>query len=444
MSNWEEKLRSIAEGKAWDLPTLDQVKDSLDQLMTILKHVSDDTGLTGSTGLEASSVLADARSDTQSLISYLADDLPEAIEAANKARDTAKTALSQLGAGGLSPEQTAAIRGAEAGATVVVGPIAVVVGEGAIAAANAFFGNQRESEAKAAVETVTQELDAAREKLQDPPSMDIYNTDPGQGPSSGGPAPTIRSGGPSGPSFPQYPDYNVPPGNGGKGYAIVDEAGWVIDNGEPTDIQIPRDPGEPPIIIPTPDGPITGGVTFPDGGSGGGIHGGGSGGGLHGGGLHGGGSGGLGGGVGSGLMAGAGGAAALGGLRRLSGAGASTLARLAGLGGGGIGGGGIGGAGGAGGGLRGGAGATSDAGGGKTGGLLGGRGAAVSGAAAGEGAAGRGGMGMAGGAGGAGGQGAGRSSKQRGRGLGGPLAPRLEDDEEFGPLSENAGAGGRE
>jgi hypothetical protein len=53
-------------------------------------------------------------------------------------------------------------------------------------------------------------------------------------------------------------------------------------------------------------------------------------------------------------------------------------------------------------------------------------------------------MGMAGGgAGGAGGAGGGRSEK-KGRGLGGPIAPKLEDDAEFGPRSEGAGAGGRD
>jgi hypothetical protein len=48
------------------------------------------------------------------------------------------------------------------------------------------------------------------------------------------------------------------------------------------------------------------------------------------------------------------------------------------------------------------------------------------------------------GAGGAG-QGAGRDrDRQEGRGLGGPIAPHLEDDEERGPRSESAGAGGRD
>jgi hypothetical protein len=46
--------------------------------------------------------------------------------------------------------------------------------------------------------------------------------------------------------------------------------------------------------------------------------------------------------------------------------------------------------------------------------------------------------------GGAGAPGAGGRSEQKGRGLGGPIAPKIEDDEEFGPRSENAGSGGRD
>ena len=44
---------------------------------------------------------------------------------------------------------------------------------------------------------------------------------------------------------------------------------------------------------------------------------------------------------------------------------------------------------------------------------------------------------------GAGAGGGGRSDK-KGRGLGGPIAPSIEDDAEFGPRSEGAGAGGRD
>lgn len=47
---------------------------------------------------------------------------------------------------------------------------------------------------------------------------------------------------------------------------------------------------------------------------------------------------------------------------------------------------------------------------------------------------------------GAGGTGRGTSDRDRqeGRGLGGPIAPKLEDDEERGPRSAAAGAGGRD
>ncbi|WP_165314255.1 hypothetical protein [Agromyces protaetiae] len=40
--------------------------------------------------------------------------------------------------------------------------------------------------------------------------------------------------------------------------------------------------------------------------------------------------------------------------------------------------------------------------------------------------------------------GAGDDEKERRSGLGGPLAPKLEDDEELGPRSKGARAGGRD
>jgi len=331
MSEWEDRLRKLAEGKPWDLPHVEQTKASLEQLQTILKKVASDTGLTGSTGMEASLTLDEARAQTQILIDYLAEDLPQAIEEANEIQASAQTELANLGAGSLSSEQPALIRGAEAGATVVVGPVAVVVGEGAIAAANAFFGNKREEEAKAAVNVVATKLNSARMNIPMAPSgtyFDAPEGDPGPAGETpdvpGGSTPTAPGGG-----SPQGPGGSGSSGQGLVGYAIIDESGYLIDNGEPTDIHIPRDPGSPPLIIPTPDGPITGTGTYPGGSTGGGLLGGGAGGG-----------------VGSGLMAGAGGAAALGGLSRLSGAGAATLAKLAGRGGAG----GSGGAGGIGGG----------------------------------------------------------------------------------------------
>jgi len=45
---------------------------------------------------------------------------------------------------------------------------------------------------------------------------------------------------------------------------------------------------------------------------------------------------------------------------------------------------------------------------------------------------------------GGGGQGAGSEEKDRARGLGGIVAPKLVDEEELGPRSTAAGAGGRD
>ncbi|MBX3094851.1 MAG: hypothetical protein KF680_10005 [Cryobacterium sp.] len=160
-------------------------------------------------------------------------------------------------------------------------------------------------------------------------------------------------------------------------------------------------PTPPPVAPPLPPAPVPMPVPFPDGGwpprdpS-----------------IDSGGSGTL---TGLGLAGGAGGAgaAALAAGARLSGAGLGT-GSAGGLGAGGLGAGGLG-----------------------AGGLGGAGGGGLAGAA---GAAGRGGgtpMGMMGG-GGAG------SDKEKRRGLGGPMAPKLEDDEELGPRSAAAGAGGRD
>lgn len=133
-----------------------------------------------------------------------------------------------------------------------------------------------------------------------------------------------------------------------------------------------------------------------------------------------------GGGGGGGVFTGIGGAGAAAGL--------AAAARAGGLGAGGMGGGGLGAAGAAG--ARLGSGLSGSAGG------LAGAGSGAGGAAGGS-AAGAGGRGgstvMGGGAGGAGGK-----EKEARSGLGGLIAPKLEDDEELGPRSAAADAGGRE
>ncbi|MDF2555817.1 MAG: hypothetical protein K0R60_1712, partial [Microbacterium sp.] len=354
MTDWEQRLRNLAEGPKWELPALEQVRTSLEQLRTLIDRVASETGFTGQTDVAAADDLESAKSDVQALIQYLESDLPNAVETANGRREEAQAALASLGAGGLSPEQTQTIRTAAAGATVVFGGFSVVAGEGAIAAANWFMGSQREEEAQKAVKVISDSLDDDGRALPKPPPMKLSGDVPGDQTQPPTPGPQVTNpGGGRGPSYEQYPDFDVPAGP--TGGVMPDYQGGVIEtdigpNGTPTPPVFPNPqtpvfvtPECPIYITPTPDGPILSGTpgvgTLPGGGGGFGTGGSGSGG-LGGGGLS------------SGLIAGAGGAAALGGLGRAAASGG--LGRLGG-GAGGLGGrlgggaGGLGGAGGAGG-----------------------------------------------------------------------------------------------
>lgn len=309
------------------------------------------------------------------------------------------------------------------------------------------------------------------------PNWDVSPLGPGGGGSSGG------NGGidiPP-PSTGETPgDYETLPGtpSGPSEYG-------PFPNGHP---DLPT--GRPPIDLenippdPTPDGPISGSPTLPGGipslpGGGGG---GGGGGGLIG--TPGGPGAGLGSGLSAGLVAGGGGALALGRVGAPTGgaggglfggggavaggggAGGRTGGLLGKTPGGGTGARGVGGLGGVGGGAAGsstargagmrGAGMGGAAGGGTAGGGTaagGGRrgaggAATAAGGARGAGAASGATRGAAGGNRGVGGMGGPGSRPDRkdeaARGLGGPIAPRMEDDEEIGPRSENAQAGGRD
>ncbi|WP_159501990.1 hypothetical protein [Microbacterium sp. 18062] len=497
MSEWEQRLRNLAEGTEWKLPALGQVKTSLEQLRALMNQVSSDTGLTGQTDTAAVDDIQSAKNQVQSLIDYLEHDLPDAITVANDRRAEAQQQLAGLGAGGLSADQERVIRTAAVGSTVFLGGFSIIAGEGAIAGANWFMGSQRENQAKQAVETLSTRLDDDGSNLPGPPSLDLSLDIPTPQPGGDDDGSDFPTGGrPSGPSFQQYPDFNVDPREVPPQEELVGfepdtprqpPEVWrppITSPNDPPPIVFPT-PDGPVTIIPTPDGPITGidrvpGIgTIPGGGGGGG------GGGL--GGIGGGGGGGL----TSGLVAGGGGAAALGGLGRAAGGGGvGGLGRIggAGVGAGGAGrtgglAGGLGGAGrtgglaggvGGGGSVAGGAGRTAGA--GRTGGLAGGGvggqggtkggggrggsslkanagGAAGRGVSGTRGGTGAGGAGAANGAGARGGgtaagggapRGAGDRSEKKGRGLGGPIAPKLDDDAEFGPRSEAAGSGGRD
>ncbi|MDQ1204761.1 hypothetical protein [Microbacterium sp. SORGH_AS_0862] len=448
MSEWEQRLRNLAEGPAWQMPNLSAVGPALTSLTTLMNRVASETGFTGQTERDAVDQMQKAKADIEELRSYV-EELPRLINAANTRKQEAQRYLDALDSGSLSAEAQQTIRTAAAGATIVFPGFSVIAGEGAIAAANWFLGSQREAQARSGVEAVSNALDQDSAAFPDlPPMENVYGSIPNLPDELRDT--NIETGGPSTPSFQNYPDYNVPPG-------VPPGQGGVImpgpDGGTPRfvpddpDAGGPQGTARPPIynalpapgVIVHPDGPVGNGIgTYPGGGQTPLLPGGS--GGVGSGGL---GSGGLGsGGLSSGFVAGAGGAAALGGLGKAAAAGGLGGLRGAGGLGGGAGLAARGGAGGLGGGL------TANAGGGAGGGLLGkggAGGAGVGAGAAGEAAGGsRGATGMMGGGGAGAGAGGGGRSDKKGRGLGGPIAPSIEDDAEFGPRSEGAGAGGRD
>ncbi len=457
MSEWEQRLQNLANAPDWSLPSLPQVGEALEALTTLLNRVASETGFAGETERNAIAQMEAAKKDIGDLIDVVKTTLPAAISVANTRREEAQRYLAALDSGSLSADAQQTIRNAAAGATIIFPGFSVIAGEGAIAAANWFLGSQREAQARTAVEAVSNALNADQQAFPPLPAMEnVYGSIPNIPPDLQNT--NIDPGGPQTPSFQKYPDYNtpigVPPGQGGVIMPDTEGAGPRFVPDDPNGSG-PEGTARPPIynalpapgVIVHPDGPVGNGIgTYPGGGQSpwAPVGPGGSGGS--------GGSGGMGsGGLSSGFVAGAGGAAALGGLGKAAAAGGlGGLRGAGGLGGAGLAArGGAGGLGGAGGGLLGkggagglGGGLTANAGGGLLG-KGGAGGAGVGAGAAGEAAGGsRGATGMMGG-GGAGAGGGGRSDK-KGRGLGGPIAPSIEDDAEFGPRSEGAGAGGRD
>jgi hypothetical protein len=437
---WEQRLKNLAEGGTdWDVPAREDLVKKLGQLRSVLDKAASEPGITGESGTKATDTFSEAGKNVQKLADYLDEEVSKRVSDANLERERARGYLAQLSGGKLSPTQEAMVRGAAIGSTIVLGPISVLAGEGAVSLINGFLGNRREDDAKKYVEAVSNNLDSIG--VEPAPT---FPWTPGDQ-SFPAPAPNSPFGtgapGTNAPSFQQYPDFDVDP----KGPDIRDPGVEILDPDvdEPVGpvIEIPIDPVDPvdPIEIPTgpetnvptPDGPVGSGVTTLPGPGGGHTIGG-----VPGSGSAGGGSG-----LGLGLAAGA----------------AGGLARATKIGAGGIGGagaarpgGGVKAGGGRGGGLLGKSGAAGGvgapaggsrgaAGGTRGGGMMGG-GGAPGGAASG----GRGGAGARGGMAGAAGGGRGDKKKEPGRGLGGPIAPNIEDDEDFGPRSENAGAGGRD
>lgn len=440
-TEYEDRLRAMAGGEDFGLPAAQQLGAALEGLSDCLAEFAQDPGFQGKASAAALAQVAALKADAVALYTQLGvtgqpGSVLDIVGKANEQKAAAAKALETLDRdhpGSLSLEQTVAIGAATAGATIVLDPvISVVAGVGAIFAANSALAAARESAARKSVQQIggrLKELGASLPSVLPSGPGSTGNalgqvsasTAAGSGTSGGAGSSDVYQGdfgiGPD-PlrSVAQLPGVYVDPSAiAGSGMPAVGAPGAGGAAGTvPGGGSVP--PGGDGLV---PDGPVGDGRDQLPGsgvaGGGGGI----------------GGGSGPGGGMGGGLAAGVGGGLMLGGGSRLA-SGSAGGAGLGGLrlaGGAGL-------AGGEPGALPGGA-----AGSGR--GLLGGVGrspAGGSGVAQAESTAAGGARGatspMVGGMGGARGS---EGEKRRGRGLGGPIAPKLEEDRD--PLQRSAASG---
>jgi len=452
---YERALINIAEGgEPFDVPAMRDLVFKLGALREVVAAAADLPGIEGDAANAAREKFRAGAVTIGQQMRYLESTLDGALREANGLREAAREKLAALPAGSLSSEQEAVVRGTAVGTTLLLGPLSLLAGEGAVQAFNGYLAQQREQQAESDFTTISQAMNAMSPP-EPPPAT--FSADPGEfttdedeqpgntAPGNGGSSPRFRGGsgdhsqsGSDATPLPRTPDPV-------EGYPLPAPIPphLIPAPDAPNGPGIDLDNVPPGYVLPTPDGPIHGIGTLPGYMPAPG-HGGTSPSGLVGGGP----SAGLGSGLAAGLIAGGGGAAALG---RLAGANAANASGRAISGSGGL----LGKAGVADGGgtSRGGAGASGVGGRGLNGAAgtsgAGSNGAAADGrprsAAAAGGrsatAAGAGGRGVGGIGGGRGSRSAERDER---RGLGGPIAPRLEDDAETGPRSENANAGSRD
>ncbi|UOE43948.1 hypothetical protein [Agromyces larvae] len=438
MGQYEDELTRIAQAGEWDARHLARLDTALESIGRAVQSLADLSGTEAWRGDAATAAAGTLNTFTQvvSQVRTGLDTANTAITAANEARRRAVEASGELPAAEVDPMWK---RAAQVGATVVFPPLGTLASDVAIGTIESWLGGQREDAARAARDELARvadeqakRLDVATRQARD----GVWNL----------PAPTpisILEPDPTDIDPVDIPEWNRPRSGGGGtsgssslsvdgsvvGVAPIGSIG-TIETGAPGDS---GSAGGGRIGIDDGDG--TGG----DGGIGGDR---GPGGGSGSNGTLGTGTGT---GSGPGLLAGVGGAA-IGAAALAVGAKAAAGGSLFGGAGGGAGAGAIGrgaaGAGGAGG--AGGASGVGGAGGGlngRSGGLEGGaaRNASSTTATTGSGAAGGRGMSMVGGQ--PGGS-TGSAKRDQRAGLGGPIAPKLEDDE-AAPRSRGAGAGGR-
>jgi hypothetical protein len=415
----EQKLHDLDAAAQWNLTGANEFRFSLQTVSSLFKSLAEDSGLKGETGDAAANAFS-TMADSMMKVHDWVGDIQDNVQLANDAKNTAQSKIDALPSAEVDGGTATAIT---AGSTMLGGLAGLAASHYGLAWYEGELAKKREEEAGTAKDDLAETLRqraAALETIADTaPAVPVMTQNPEPPQEPGYPrVPSGPTGGNQGGSNTSGV-WQAPTGTLIEGPTITDWPPRQPPKTGPIDVIVdpptPVDP-EPPVII---DGNVTGTTqvpgTFP--GTTGGTNGG---------------NGGL-----TGGIIGAGGAAALAAGGRLSSGG------LGGLGLGGIGGGGgsVAGAGARGAGV-------GAAGRGAGRGLLGGMSAEDAAARSTAGAAGRGGAGGPGGmmgGGGAGGAGAGGSSdKRKRRGLGGPLAPRLEEDEELGPLSNGAAAGGRD
>ena len=421
---YETELAAIVNAPAWGIPNIDQLGKALDHLVDNLTILVASPGGKGNWAASASDSFA-ALQKKYFAARLALPAIDGAIANANNAKSAARDAYCRLPGISVPDEVKLAVAAAAVGTAIAV----PILGPTPIAAAlvlgmvEGMFGNQREAQAKAALDTLQKDLSipagglaASNQAIAATPNKWFGSV--AQNPTDGGSQ--SGSGSVTSRPSPAAKRYYAGAGSAGLGGS---GAGQGFAPGAPGSSVGGGSAGSDGAShsSTSADGDLSGGTVPGTGNGGNGLAG--AVGGLGGEGLR-------------GLGIGAGSAASAAAV-----AAASRMGGLGNLGTGSLGGVGLGG-----GGVRtGGLGAAAGKGGsGGTGGLLGsGSKATVAATSAEEGAGGaagsKSGNSMMGGQGG----GAAGREKEKRSGLGGLMAPKLEDDEELGPRSAGARAGGR-
>ena len=422
---YETELAAIVNAPAWGIPNIDQLGKALDHLVDNLAILVASPGGKGNWAASASDSFA-ALQKKYFAARLALPAIDGAIANANNAKSAARDAYCRLPGISVPDEVKLAVAAAAVGTAIAV----PILGPTPIAAAlvlgmvEGMFGNQREAQAKAALDTLQKDLSipagglaASNQAIAATPNKWFGSV--AQNPTDGGSQ--SGSGSVTSRPSPAAKRYYAGAGSAGLGGS---GAGQGFAPGAPGSSVGGGSAGSDGAShsSTSADGDLSGG-TVPGTGYNVGIGLEGAGSGLGGVGLRG-----LG--IGAGSAASAAAVAAVSRMGGLGNLGTGSLGGV-GLGGGGV--------------RTGGLGAAAGKGGsGGTGGLLGsGSKATVAATSAEEGAGGaagsKSGNSMMGGQGGQGG-----TNKEKRSGLGGFIAPKLEDDEELGPRSAGASAGGRD